>query len=52
MASAPDDTLYHQTKIPIGFWYRRELNPKSLIQPSETLPIKLTRTHQSLQYNC
>ena len=52
MATAPDDTLYHQTKIPIGFWYRRGLNPKSLIQPSETLPVKLTGTHQSLQYNC
>ena len=37
--------LYHQTKIPISFWCRQGLNPKSLIQPSETLPIELTRTH-------
>ena len=45
MASAFDDCdLYHQTKIPIGFWYRRGLNPKSLIQPSETLLVELTRT--------
>ena len=37
--------LYHQTKTPISFWCRRGLNPKSLIQPSETLLIKLTGTH-------
>ena len=40
--------LYHQTKTPISFWYRWGLNPRSLIQPSEILPIKLTRTHISL----
>ena len=27
--------LYHKTKTPIDFWYRRGLNSKSLIQPSE-----------------
>ena len=27
--------LYHQIKTPISFWYRRGLNPRSLIQPSE-----------------
>ena len=37
--------LYHQTKTPISFWYRRRLNPRSLIQPSETLPVELTGTH-------
>lgn len=37
--------LYHQTKTPISFWCRRGLNPKSLIQPSETLPVELTGTH-------
>ena len=43
--------LCHQTKTLINFWYKRELNPKSLIQPSKillielTLPIDLTRTH-------
>ena len=31
MASSPDDALYNQTKTPIGFWYRWELNPRSLI---------------------
>ena len=33
---------YHQIKIPISF-----LNPKSLIQPSEILPVELTGTHNS-----
>ena len=37
-----------QTKTPIGFWCRRGLNPISLIQPLETLPVKLTRTHMFL----
>ena len=36
--------LYHQTKTPISFWCKRGLNPRSLIQPSETLPVELTRT--------
>ena len=40
------DTLYHQTKTPIGFWYRQELNPRSLTQPLETLPVELTGTHK------
>ena len=30
-------TLYNQIKTPIGFSCRRGLNPRSLIQPSETL---------------
>ena len=34
----------HQTKTPISFWCRQELNPRSLIQPSETLPVELTET--------
>ena len=38
--------LYHQTKTPISFWCSRELNLRSLIQPSDTLPIELTRTHE------
>ena len=37
--------FYHQTKTPIGFWCRRELNPRSLIQLSETLLVKLVGTH-------
>ena len=37
---------YHQTKTPISFWYRRGLNPISLIQLLETLPIELTGTHK------
>ena len=49
MASAPDDALYHQTKTPIGFWYRRGLHPRSLIQLSETLPIELTGTHEIIK---
>ena len=38
--------IYHQTKTPISFWCRRRLNLKFLIQPSETLPVELTRTHE------
>ena len=38
--------LYHQTKTPISFWCRQGLNPRSLIQPSETLPVELTETHK------
>ena len=37
--------LYHQTKTPISFYCRRGLNSRSLIQPLETLPVKLTGTH-------
>ena len=37
--------LYYQTKISINFWCRRGLNLRSLIQSSETLPVKLTWTH-------
>lgn len=32
-------------KTPINFLCRRELNFRSLIQPQDTLPIKLTETH-------
>ena len=41
-------SYYHQTKTPISFWCRQELNPRSLIQPSETLLIELTGTHALL----
>ena len=37
--------LYHQIKTPISFWCRWGLNPRSLIQPLETLPVELTGTH-------
>ena len=37
---------YHQTKTPISFWCRQGLNPKSLIQSSETLPVELIGTHK------
>ena len=40
---------YHQIKTLINFWYRRELNSRSLIQPLKTLPVKLIETH--LFYN-
>ena len=40
-------TLYHQTKTPINLRYKWGLNPRSLIQPSETLPIKLAGTHNT-----
>ena len=38
-------TLYHQAKISISFWCKRGLNPRSLIQPLETLLIELTGIH-------
>ena len=37
--------LYHQTKTLISFWCRRRLNPRSLIQLSKILLVKLTRIH-------
>ena len=44
--------LYRLNKTSIGFWYRRRLNTRSLIQPSEILSIELTETHiyKSLLY--
>ena len=47
-------TLYQQTKTSISFWCRQELNPKSLIQLKEILPIKLTGTHRitAIQFYC
>ena len=38
--------LYHQTKTPISLWCRRKLNPRSLIQLSETLQVELTEIHR------
>ena len=37
--------LYHQTKTPISFCCRQELNLKILIQPSETLLVDLIETY-------
>ena len=37
--------LYHQTKTSIGFWCRRGLNPRSLIQSLETLLVELTGSY-------
>ena len=34
--------IYYQTKTPISFWWKWELNRKSLIQQSETLSVELT----------
>ena len=38
---------YHQIKTLISFWYRQELNLKSIIQPSNILSIELIGTHQT-----
>ena len=35
----------HQTKIPIDFRCRQKLNPRFLIQLSETLPVNLIRIY-------
>ena len=50
MTSAFDDVFYHQTNIPIGFWCKRGLNLKSLIQPLETLPVELTGIHNKVAF--
>ena len=39
--------LYYQTQTPINIWYKWGLNPRFLIQPSETLPVELTKTHMN-----
>ena len=51
MVSAPSDSSYHQTKAPIGIWYKRELSLKSFIQLLETLLIKLIKTHNLFHSN-
>ena len=43
--------FYHQTKTPIGFWCRRELNPRSLIQLSEILSVELIKTHKKIGFD-
>ena len=48
IASTLDDAFYYQSKTLIGFWCRRGLNPKSLIQLLEILPVELTRTYCAL----
>ena len=50
MTFAPDNVFYQQTKTPIGFWCRRRLNLKSLIQPLETLPVELTGIHNRVAF--
>ena len=37
--------LYHQVKIPIGFWYRWDSTLISLIHRQNDLLVELTRTH-------
>ena len=38
-------TLLFIKLVQISFWYRRGLSLRSLIQPSEILPVELTGTH-------
>ena len=38
MASTPDDSSLSSDQDTNQFWCKRGLNPRSLIQPSETLP--------------
>ena len=45
MTSTLNNALYHHIKTLIDFWCRRKLNLRSLIQPSEILPVELTETH-------
>ena len=44
-------TIYHQIKTLINFWYKRRSNYKSLIQPLETLLVKLTGTHHTILHS-
>ena len=47
MFSSYECVLYYQIKIPISFFFfRRELNPRSLTYPLKTLLVELTRTHK------
>ena len=43
--------VFREYTIISRFWCRWELNPRSCIQPSETLPVKLTKTHCFSYYN-
>ena len=45
MASTPDNSYLLSEQDTNQFWCRQGLNPTSLIQLSETLPVELTRTH-------
>ena len=42
--------LCYQTKAPISFWCKWGLNPRSLIQPSDTLLVELTGTYHFPTY--
>ena len=46
MAFAPDNSFLLSDQDINQFWYRRGLNPRFLIQPSETLPVEVTGTHK------
>ena len=50
MASAPNNNSLSSDQIPIDFWYKRGLNPRFFIQPSETLPVELTRTYTYIYF--
>ena len=45
MTSTLDESSLSSDQDNNRFWYRRGLNPKSLIQPLKTLPDELTKTH-------
>ena len=52
MAFAPDDSSLLSDQDTNQFWCRRGLNPRSLIQPSETLSVELTRIYyKHISYN-
>ena len=45
MVSTLDDNSLSSNQDTNQFWCKRELNPRSLIQSSETLPVEITETH-------
>ena len=51
MTFAPNNSSLLSDQDINQFWCRRRLNPRFLIQPSETLPVELTGTHK-LQLFC
>ena len=46
LSSNQDTTFSKKMKTPSSFVCKKGLNPKSLIQLLETLPIKVTGTHR------
>ena len=51
MASTLDDSSLSSNQDMNQFWCKRGLNPISVIQPSEILPVELIETHMKVEFN-